>query len=196
MTAQGDRRGASEALLERWAAGGRRSLGPAPEAIVALVYAMAGAAALFADQRLLAAVLMMLAAWRGGVATVLGERTDQRTWVRALGAVLNLCGEGALIAAGAAWARAHQDLPAPLAVGFLAFGGALLLGYARARIRASAGLDLADGPWGLASREVRLLALAVGALSGQVYWALVIVAVLSNAAVLGHLGRLRLRLSG
>src|SRR3712207_5014520 len=142
MTAQGDRRGISESLLERWAAGGRRSLGPVPETVVALVYAVAGATMLFADQRLLAGVLAALAAWRGGVATVLGERNEQRTWVRAFAIVLNLCGEGALIAAGAAWARSHQDVPVPFAIGLLAFGGALSLSYARMRIRASAGLDL------------------------------------------------------
>jgi hypothetical protein len=168
-----------------------RSLGPAPEAIVALLYAAVGAALLFADRRLFAAALAVLAAWRGGMATVLAEREGQPTWVRALSAVLNLCGEGALLVAGAAWASAHQDQPAPFAAGFLAFAGAILLSYARTRIRASAGLDLADGPWGIASREVRLLVLAAGIIVGQVYWALWIIAALGNGAVLGHLGRLR-----
>ena len=196
MSLQGGRRGVTEALLDRWATAGLRSLGPVPEAVVALVYALAGALLLVADNRLLAGVLAALAAWRGGLAAVLGEREGQHTGVRALSAVFNLAGEGALIAAGAAWARSHQELPMPFAAGFLAFTGAMLLGYARTRIRASAGLDLADGPWGVASREVRLLVLAAGIVSGQVYWALVVNAALSNAAVLGHLGTLRMRLSG
>jgi hypothetical protein len=194
MTATGQARGVTEALLDRWATAGLRSLGPVPESVAALLYAAVGAVLLFTGNRILAAVLVVLVAWRGGMAAVLSERAGQPTWVRALCAVLNLAGEGALIVAGAAWARGREDLTAPFGVGFLAFGGAILLGYARTRIRASAGMDLPDGPWGIASREVRLLVLTAGVLSNQVYWSLVIIALLGNAAVLGHLARLRLTL--
>jgi hypothetical protein len=161
---------------------------------VALVYAAVGAILLLTSNRLFAAVFVVLAAWRGGMAAVLSEREGQPTWVRALCAVLNLAAEGALIAAGAAWAHGHYDQTAPFGIGFLAFGGAILLAYARTRIRASAGIDLPDGPWGIASREVRVLLLAAGILSDRVYGALVVVAFLGNAAVLGHLARLRLTL--
>jgi hypothetical protein len=194
MTATGRARGVTEALLDRWATAGLRSLGPVPESVVALLYAAVGAVLLFAGNRIVAAILVVLVAWRGGMAAVLTERDGQPTWVRAFCTVLNLAAEGALIVAGAAWAGRHDGPTAPFAVGFLAFGGAILLSYARTRIRASAGMDLPDGPWGIASREVRLLVLTAGILSDQVYWALVIIAFLGHAAVLGHLARLRLTL--
>jgi hypothetical protein len=104
--------------------------------------------------------------------------------------------EGALIVASAVWVHRHESDPGPLAVGYLALAGALLLGYARLRIRSSAGIDLPDGPYGIASREVRLLALTVGMLAGELYWALVLVAALTHTAIVLHLVRLRVTLSG
>jgi hypothetical protein len=148
------------------------------------------------DRRLVAFAGIVLGAINGGALAVVSAEQELSSWRRALAAIVNICAEGAMIAAAAVWSRGHEDRPAPLAVGFLAFGGAILLSYARTRIRASSGMDLADGPWGIASREVRLLVLALGLLGGQAYWALVAIATLANGAVLGHLGRLRMTLRG
>jgi hypothetical protein len=57
-------------------------------------------------------------------------------------------------------------------------------------------MDLADGPWGIAARELRLVMLAVGIAIAQPYWALVVIAVLAHSAVLLHLARLRVLLRG
>jgi len=139
------------------------------------------------------ALLMVL--W-GGMAGVMATRPGIATWKSAASTALNIAAEGIFVVAVVIWSRRQEDLPGPLAVGFLAFGGALLLSYARTRILASAGLNLADGPWGVASREARLIILAVAVLVGQPYWGLVAVAVLAHGAVLGHLVRLRATLAG
>jgi len=187
--------GLSERLLARYARGGP-SLGPVAEVLTGLGYALAAAAPLPYDRRAWAIVLIVLAAWRGGMAGVLAEREGAQPWQRSLGATLNLSAEGTIVVAVAFWTREHQDRPGPLAMGFLAFAGALLLGYARVRIRASAALDLPDGPFGMAAREVRLLVLAVGLVAGEAYWAMVAVALLGHVATLGHLARLRATLAG
>ena len=187
--------GVSERLLARYVRGGP-SFGPVIEAVVGVGYAVAVALLLHYERRAWAVIFVVLAAWRGGMAGVLAEREGVVTWQRAAGTLLNLSGEGMIIVAAAFWAREHGDRPGPLAAGFLAFAGALLLGYARVRIRASAGLDLVDGPLGVAAREIRLLVLALGVATGEVYWGLMIVAGLAHAAVLGHLARLRATLVG
>jgi hypothetical protein len=184
-----------EAFVERTMGGASRPFGLTPDLFVIAGFGIAGAFFTIRDVRALAAAVAVLLAFRGAVAASIARRAGTAPWRRAAITVANIGAEGALIGAAAAWSRSHTNLAAPLAVGFLAFGGVLLLSYARIRIRASAGIDLADGPWGIAAREVRLLVLAAGILIGQAYWALVIIAALTNASVLGHLVRLRRDLS-
>ena len=204
MTERRAPRGLSEQLLERYAASRGRGFGLLPEIAFSGLYAVVAAWLLIADVervaaihgRSLAAALIVLSGFRGGLVSVLAASERVPVWQRALGAVVNACAEGVAIAAAALWAREHEGYPGPLAVGFLAFAGALLLGYARTRIEASAAMDLPDGPFGLAAREVRLLILALGVLIGGPYWALVAIAAISHAMVLAHLVRLRMTLAG
>ncbi|MGD9893028.1 MAG: hypothetical protein AB7R89_29495 [Dehalococcoidia bacterium] len=169
-----------------------RGFGPLPAMIIGFGYGIAGALVLIAGATAFTAALVVLMVWRGGTAMLLAERAGVPPWQRALAVVLNLVAEGAVIVSAAVWAQRHESGAGPLAVGFLALAGALLLGYARMRIRASSGSDAPDGPYGVASREVRLLVIAVGLLAGAAYWPLVVVAVLAHAAVIGHLIRLRI----
>jgi phosphatidylglycerophosphate synthase len=98
----------------------------------------------------------------------------------------------AAIAGGMAWyALAYEDWPAPLVVGFAAMVGFILVSYSRARLETVGGMDAASELMGLASRDVRLLLLAVGAAVGQCWWALVIVGSLSYATVAWRLWRFR-----
>lgn len=103
----------------------------------------------------------------------------------------------AAIAGGMAWyAAAHEDWPAPLVVGFAAMAGFVLVSYSRARLETEGGRDVASGLVGLATRDVRLLALAAGAAAaGQSWWTLVIVGALSYATVLWRLWAFRQRSS-
>ena len=140
--------------------------------------------------------MAMALLWGGWASLALTVRSTLSPLRLASIQVLNICSECALYAAAAYWTHEHQDVPGPLALGFVAAAGALLLSYARTRIRASAGQDLPDGPYGLAGREVRLLVLALGIATGQVYAALIVIAVLAHGATLLHLARLRATLTG
>jgi phosphatidylglycerophosphate synthase len=90
----------------------------------------------------------------------------------------------AAIAGGLAWyALEHEDWPQPLLAGFGAAVGFLMVSYSRARLEREGGLAATHDLLGFASRDVRLLALAAGAVAGQAYWSLVIVGGLSYATV-------------
>lgn len=98
----------------------------------------------------------------------------------------------AAIAGGMAWyALEHEDWPAPLVAGFSAMVGFILVSYSRARLETMAGKDATSELLGLASRDVRLLLLAAGAVAGQCWWALVVVGGLSYATVAWRLLRFR-----
>ena len=76
-------------------------------------------------------------------------------------------------------------------MGFAAIVGFILVSYSRARLETEGGRDVASDLLGVASRDVRLLALAVGAALGQCWWTLLVVAVLSYATVAWRLWRFR-----
>jgi phosphatidylglycerophosphate synthase len=98
----------------------------------------------------------------------------------------------AAIAGGMAWyAFEHEDWPEPLLVGFAAAVSFLLVSYSRARLETVGGMEAASDLMGVASRDVRLLLLAFGAVIGQCWWALVIVGALSLATVCWRLVRFR-----
>jgi phosphatidylglycerophosphate synthase len=98
----------------------------------------------------------------------------------------------AAIAGGAAWwAFEHEDWPAPLVVGLAAAVAFLLVSYSRARLEAEGGREAASDLLGFASRDVRLLLLAIGVALGQAYWTLVVVGALSYATVAWRLWAFR-----
>lgn len=90
----------------------------------------------------------------------------------------------AAIAAGMAWyAYQYESWPEPLLVGLLAAVGFIMVSYSRARIEGAAGRETAEQLLGFASRDVRLLVLAAGAIAGWAYWTLVVVAAASYLTV-------------
>ena len=98
----------------------------------------------------------------------------------------------AAIAGGMAWyALNNESWPAPLTLGFAAIVGFILVSYSRARLEVAGGRDVASDLLGFASRDVRLLALAIGAALGQCWWALAIVGAASYATVGWRLWRFR-----
>ena len=98
----------------------------------------------------------------------------------------------AAIAGGMAWyALDREDWPAALTLGFAASVGFLLVSYSRARLETVGGAHTASDLMGLASRDVRLLLLAIGAVAGQCWWALAAVGALSYATVAWRLLRFR-----
>lgn len=98
----------------------------------------------------------------------------------------------AAIAAGMAWyAYRFESWPQPLLVGMLAAVGFIMVSYSRARLEGAAGRQAAERLLGFASRDVRLLVLAIGAMIGYAYWALVLVAAASYLTVVWRLAAFR-----
>ena len=106
-------------------------------------------------------------------------------------AVLDRIADAGIAAGMAVYAARYEDWPAPALVGFAAAVGFLMVSYSRARLETVAGLDATAELLGIASRDVRLLALAIGAAAGQCWWALVLVGAASYATVAWRLLRFR-----
>jgi phosphatidylglycerophosphate synthase len=100
----------------------------------------------------------------------------------------------AAIAGGMAWfALSHEDERWALVAGFAAVVSFLMVSYSRARLEREAGAAATSELLGVASRDVRLLVLAAGAVAGQCWWALILVAALSYATVAWRLVAFRMR---
>jgi phosphatidylglycerophosphate synthase len=109
----------------------------------------------------------------------------------ALDSVLDRYADAAIGGGVAVWAYTREDWPQPLLVGFIAVVGFLLVSYSRARLEREGGREAASELLGFASRDVRMLMLAIGAVVGQAYWTLIVVAALSYATVAWRLWAFR-----
>lgn len=112
-----------------------------------------------------------------------------------LDAVTDRYADALMLGGMTVYAVRFEDHAQTVFVGALALAAALSVSYSRARIEASLGEGVGraslDGIFGLASRDVRLLVAAVGALFGQCWWALILVAVMGAATVAWRLVYLR-----
>ena len=110
-------------------------------------------------------------------------------------AVTDRYADALMLAGMTVYAVRFEDLPRAEVVGALALAGALIVSYSRARIEADLPEALAGGRldaiFGLASRDVRSLLAAAGAVAGQCYWTLVILAVACALTVAWRLIYLR-----
>ncbi|MFN8558348.1 MAG: CDP-alcohol phosphatidyltransferase family protein [Dehalococcoidia bacterium] len=171
-----------------------RRVPPAALSLGALLAAAGAFAVLLLDAPLRAGLLILLAAALDAAGAA-AERAGGA--VRPFGSVVDgvadRLGDTFILAGMAVWSHRHEAYPGPLAVGFAALIGVIVLAYAVARVRASGGREAAR-VFGWAGRDLRLLVLAAGALTGQVYWALALVALLANGAVFWALLALRGRL--
>jgi len=96
----------------------------------------------------------------------------------------------AAIAGGMAWfALSYEGQGHALTAGFGATVAFMLVSYSRARLEREAGAEAMPALLGVASRDVRLLALALGCVVGQAYWTLIAVAAVSYATVAWRLLR-------
>jgi phosphatidylglycerophosphate synthase len=165
---------------------------PNEVSVLALLVACAAALLLAAGRNVEAALLIQASSIVDGVDGDLARAKGMATRFGGLfDAVLDRYADAAIAAGMALWASRHEGWPAPAAVGFAAAVGFLLVSYSRARLETEGGRDVASGLLGVASRDVRLLALAVGAAIGQCWWALVMVGGLSYATVAWRLVRFR-----
>jgi phosphatidylglycerophosphate synthase len=163
----------------------------------ALAAATGALVALALGTRLLGGFLILLTALLDA-AGALPSRCGQ-TAARRIAAVIDgvadryadLCILGGL----GAWSLAHEDGPAPLLVAFTALVGELALAYTCTRVQASVGATAAHRLFWWAGRDLRLLVAALAAVTGQVWWALVLLATVTHATVAWGLVRLRGSLS-
>lgn len=82
------------------------------------------------------------------------------------------------------WAASNAETVLPWIVGFAALAGSFAVTYTRARVDESRRTMFDNGITSLASRDVRLLLIMIGALAGYGVETLMTLAVLTNAVVL------------
>jgi len=81
------------------------------------------------------------------------------------------------------WSISNEIYPGVWLVGFLAATGAICVSYSRARIESERRQLFDKGLKSLASRDVRLFLIMIGAVAGQAYFCLIIIAALTHAIV-------------
>ncbi len=158
--------------------------------VVAMLIACAAAMLLAAGRNIEGAVLIQASSIVDGVDGDLARAKAMTTrFGGVFDAVLDRYADAAIAAGMAYYAYRHEDWPQPALAGFVAIVGFLLVSYSRARLETEGGRGVASDLLGFAGRDVRLLALALGAGIGQCWWTLIAVAALSYATVAWRLVR-------
>ncbi len=112
-----------------------------------------------------------------------------------LDSVLDRYADALIVLGMTLWALSHEGYPLVWLVGFLAIVGTLSVSYTRARIDPEHRLIFDRGLPSIASRDIRLFLIMLGGISGQVYFCLLAIAILTNLVVLYRLGYSRRCLS-
>lgn len=81
------------------------------------------------------------------------------------------------------WSLSHETYPGIWLVGFLAIAGTICVSYTRARIDPEHRHMFDNGLKSLASRDIRLFLVMLGGITGQAYFCLIALAVLTNLVV-------------
>lgn len=81
------------------------------------------------------------------------------------------------------WSLSHEAYPGIWLVGFLAIAGTICVSYTRARISLNHRHAFDKGLKSLASRDIRLFLIMIGAVIGQAFFCLIAIAALTNLVV-------------
>ena len=81
------------------------------------------------------------------------------------------------------WSLSHETYPGIWVAGFLAIAGTICISYTRARINPDYRHFFDKGFKSIASRDIRLFLIMLGAVIGQAYFCLIAIAVLTNLVV-------------
>jgi CDP-L-myo-inositol myo-inositolphosphotransferase len=81
------------------------------------------------------------------------------------------------------WSVSHETYPGIWIAGFLAIAGTICISYTRARISPNHRHFFDKGLKSLASRDIRLFLIMLGAVIGQAYFCLITIAALTNLVV-------------
>jgi phosphatidylglycerophosphate synthase len=167
-------------------------LTPNQASVIALLVALSALALFAVGRNIEGGVLIQLSSIVDGVDGDLARAKGMASKFGGIfDAALDRYADVAIAGGMAWWALEHEGWPQPLLVGLAAAVGFLMVSYSRARLEREGGVDVASDLLGVASRDVRLLVLAIGAVVGQAYWALVITGALSYATVAWRLWRFR-----
>ncbi|MBA7675970.1 Bifunctional IPC transferase and DIPP synthase [subsurface metagenome] len=85
------------------------------------------------------------------------------------------------------WAASNEVYPYIWLAGFLAITGTIGVSYSRARISAELRHHFDWGLLSLASRDIRLLIVMIGAIIGQGYFSLIVIATLTHLVIISRL---------
>jgi len=105
--------------------------------------------------------------------------------------ILDRYADALVILGMAIWAAGDDPVTGVWVVGFLALAGTFVVTYTRARVDEATTALFDRGLTSIASRDIRLFVIMVGALAGQGLITLVVIASLTNIAVLLRLIRAR-----
>ena len=83
----------------------------------------------------------------------------------------------------ALWSVAYETYSGVWLAGFLAIAGTVCISYTRARIGSNHRHLFDKGLKSLASRDIRLFLIMLGAVAGQAYFCLIVIAALTNLVV-------------
>ena len=85
------------------------------------------------------------------------------------------------------WSLSHESYPGIWIAGFLAIAGTICISYTRARVSPNHRHFFDKGLKSLASRDIRLFLIMLGAVIGQAYFCLITIAVITNLVVIYRL---------
>ncbi|MCK4369065.1 MAG: CDP-alcohol phosphatidyltransferase family protein [Dehalococcoidales bacterium] len=109
-----------------------------------------------------------------GMASVFGSFLDS---------VLDRYADALIVLGMTLWSLSYESYPQVWLVGFLAIVGTISISYTRARIDPEHRLIFDRGLPSIASRDIRLFLIMLGGISGQVYFCLLAIAILTNLVV-------------
>ena len=112
-----------------------------------------------------------------------------------LDSVLDRYADALIVLGMTLWSLSHEGYSQVWLVGFLAIVGTISISYTRARIDPEHRLIFDRGLPSIASRDIRLFLIMLGGISGQVYFCLLAIAILTNLVVFYRLGYSRRCLS-
>lgn len=116
----------------------------------------------------------------GGLARLKGMTSEFGGF---LDAVLDRYADVLILLGLTIWSFSNESYPGIWLVGFLAATGSISISYTRARIAPEYKNLFDRGLQSLASRDVRLFLIMLGAVAGQAYYCLIVIAALTNLIV-------------
>lgn len=137
-------------------------------------------------QNIVAGLLVQLSSIVDGIDGSLARLTDMTsTFGGFLDSVLDRYADILIVLGLTWWSFSHETYPVPgiWLAGFLAITGTICISYTRARIDSNHQHLFDKGLKSLASRDNRLFLIMLGAITGQAFFCLIIIAVLTNLVV-------------